>query len=62
MDYRGNVGVILINLGDNPFIVREGDRIAQIVMNKVENIEWDLSDSLSESERASGGFGHTGKE
>lgn len=61
-DYRGNVGVILMNLGDDPFIVKEGDRIAQIVMNKVENIEWDLSDSLSESERASGGFGHTGKQ
>lgn len=60
-DYTGNVGVILMNLGEEPFIVREGDRIAQCVLNRVEVIEWEEVDSLEKTKRGEGGFGHTGK-
>ncbi len=60
MDYRGFIGVIVQNLGDEPFIINHGDRIAQISLNKVEKIEWS-NEELSETERGDGGFGHTGK-
>lgn len=60
-DYRGEIGVILINHGEEPFIVRRGDRIAQMVVSRVERVEWEEVDALDESERGSGGFGHTGK-
>lgn len=60
-DYRGEIGVILINHGREPFIVRRGDRIAQMVVSRVERVEWEEVDALDESERGSGGFGHTGK-
>jgi dUTP pyrophosphatase len=59
-DYRGEVGVILINLGESPFPVRRGDRIAQLVFARVEPIEWEESDSLVETGRGAGGFGSTG--
>lgn len=59
-DYRGTVGVILINLGNKPFTVNRGDRIAQAVLCRVERIEWEVADTLSETVRGSGGFGHTG--
>lgn len=59
MDYRGDVGVILINFGTEPFIVRQGDRIAQMIISKVEQITWNVVDSLKETERGNGGFGHT---
>lgn len=59
-DYRGEVGVILINLGDAPFPVRRGDRIAQLVFARVEPIEWEETDSLAETGRGEGGFGSTG--
>ena len=59
-DYRGEVGIILINLSDETFIVEHGERICQMVINKVEAIQWSRVDSLEESERGAGGFGHTG--
>lgn len=59
-DYRGDVGVILINLSDKPFTINDGDRIAQMVVNKYERIEWEPVTELSETKRGEGGFGHTG--
>lgn len=60
-DYRGPLGVILINLGDRDFTIRHGDRIAQIVFAPVMQVGWDLSGALGETERGSGGFGSTGQ-
>lgn len=59
-DYRGDVGVILINLSSEPFTINDGDRIAQMVLNKVEQIEWEPTDELMDTDRGDGGFGHTG--
>lgn len=59
-DYRGNWGIILMNLGDEEFIVNPGDRIAQAILNKVEQIEWEEVESLDETERGQGGFNSTG--
>ena len=59
-DYRGEIGIILINLSDEDFVVENGERICQMVINKVEAIRWSQVDSLEESERGAGGFGHTG--
>lgn len=59
-DYRGEIKVLLINLSDTTFVVEQGDRIAQMIINKVEQISWSLTDSLQETERGSGGYGHTG--
>lgn len=59
-DYRGNVGVILINLSDIPFMINPGDRIAQAVLNKFEKIEWIEVNTLDETERGTGSFGHSG--
>lgn len=59
-DYRGDVGVILINLSNKPFTINDGDRIAQMVVNKYERIEWEPVTKLSETERGEGGIGHTG--
>ena len=59
-DYRGEIGVILINLSDRPFTVRNADRICQMVLAKVPQIEWEPVDELPETERGDGGFGHTG--
>jgi len=58
-DYRGEVGVILINHGQAPFIVRRGDRIAQMVVHRVCRVRWALCDELSPTDRGDGGFGHT---
>lgn len=60
-DYRGEIGVILVNLSNNVISIQDGDRIGQMVVNKVERIEWDAVKELDETERGSGGFGHTGK-
>ena len=60
-DFRGEVKVILINHGNIPFVIQQGDRIAQLVFNKVETAIFELSDELSSSERGAGGFGSTGK-
>ncbi|WP_069298804.1 dUTP diphosphatase [Neptunicoccus sediminis] len=60
-DYRGPLGVILINLGDTDFTINHGDRIAQIVFAPVMQVGWDLSGALGETDRGSGGFGSTGQ-
>lgn len=59
-DYRGDVGVILINLGTETFVVEPGERIAQMIINKFEQAEFELVESLDETERGEGGYGHTG--
>ena len=59
-DYRGDVGVILINLSKEPFIINDGDRIAQMVIKKYERIEWESVDELPTSDRGEGAYGHTG--
>lgn len=60
-DYRGEVRVILINLSNEEFIVNPGDRIGQLVLQKVYKMEFEKVDELSTTVRAEGGFGHTGK-
>ncbi len=60
-DYRGEVGVILVNWGSEPFTLRRGDRIAQLVFARVETVEWQEVDTLDDSERGPGGFGSTGR-
>ena len=60
-DYRGEVKVILINLSDADFVIKSGDRIAQLVIAKHEQMEVVEVETLSETERGAGGFGHTGK-
>jgi dUTP pyrophosphatase len=59
-DYRGEVGIILINHSENEFIVNSGDRICQMVIAKHEKVQWHESDKLETTNRNSGGFGHTG--
>lgn len=59
-DYRGDVGVILINHGTSNFIVEPGERIGQLVFAKYERAEWETADVLEETERGEGGFGSTG--
>jgi dUTP pyrophosphatase len=59
-DYRGEIKVILINLSDEEYIIKNGDRIAQIIINKYEKIDWQIVDTLNETARESGGFGSTG--
>ncbi|MBE6010995.1 MAG: dUTP diphosphatase [Lachnospiraceae bacterium] len=59
-DYRGEINVILINFGKEDFIVKRGERIAQMVINKVEVVDFTETDALDETERGAGGFGHTG--
>jgi dUTP pyrophosphatase len=59
-DYRGEVAVLLINLGDRPFRLQRGDRIAQLVLSRVEPIEWEEADLLDPTARGDGGFGSTG--
>ena len=59
-DYRGEIGVILANLGSQPFVVKRGDRIAQLVIARVAKAQLDLVEELDETERGAGGFGHTG--
>ena len=59
-DFRGEIGVILINLGQEDFVVNDGERIAQMVIAKHEIAEWDVVEELDETERGEGGYGHTG--
>lgn len=61
-DYRGEVKIILINLGKEKFVIKRGDRIAQLVVSKVYTASLLQSDDLNHSKRGKGGFGHTGKE
>ncbi|MEO4003891.1 MULTISPECIES: dUTP diphosphatase [unclassified Flavobacterium] len=59
-DYRGEIGVILVNLSNEPFVVENGERVAQLVIAKHERAEWELVETLSETVRGEGGFGSTG--
>ena len=59
-DYRGEICVILINLSDQPFLINDGERIAQMVIARHEQAEWEQVDVLDETERGAGGFGHSG--
>jgi len=60
-DYRGEIKVILINLSSETQVIENGDRIAQMVFQKVEQVEWLTVDTIDPTERNTGGFGHTGK-
>lgn len=60
-DYRGEIGVILVNLSNEPFTVEPGERIAQLVIAQYTQIQWTLVNNLEETERGAGGFGSTGK-
>lgn len=59
-DYRGDIGVELINHGHEPFIISDGERIAQMVIAKYEQAEWVVTEELDETERGDGAYGHTG--
>lgn len=59
-DYRGEIKVALINWGEEPFVINNGDRIAQMVVCKYETADLEVADELSDTERGAGGFGHTG--
>ena len=59
-DYRGEVCVILVNLSETPFTIADGERIAQMVIARHEQVEWLPTDTLDETERGAGGFGHSG--
>jgi dUTP pyrophosphatase len=61
-DYRGEIGVILVNLSKEPFTIQPGERIAQLVIAKYEQVRWKLEETLDTTERGAGGFGSTGKE
>lgn len=60
-DYRGELKVILVNLSNEPFTIVAGERIAQMVVTRYEQVEWESVDSLDETARGAGGFGSTGK-
>lgn len=60
-DYRGEICVILVNLSAEPFVVEDGERIAQLVIARHEQAAWQAVETLDETERGAGGFGHTGK-
>jgi len=60
-DYRGEVGCIMINLGPEPFVIKDGDRIAQLVVHQVCRAELEVVEELPASNRGAGGFGHTGR-
>jgi dUTP pyrophosphatase len=60
-DYRGEVKVLLVNLSKHPFIIKNGERIAQMVVAKHEQVQWSVVEQLTDTARGAGGFGHTGK-
>jgi dUTP pyrophosphatase len=60
-DYRGEVGVILMNHGKDKLVIKRGDRIAQMIINKIEKITFEEVEELPATDRGAGGFGHTGK-
>lgn len=60
-DYRGEICVIMVNLSDTPFVIEDGERIAQMVIARHEQAEWEETDVLDETERGAGGFGHSGR-
>jgi dUTP pyrophosphatase len=59
-DYRGEVMVLLVNLGEEPFVINDGERIAQLIVARYEKVQFILTDSLDATERGEGGYGHTG--
>lgn len=59
-DYRGEIKILLINLSDTDFRIQSGDRIAQMIIAKHEQISWEAADNLNETSRGTGGYGHTG--
>lgn len=59
-DYRGEIGVIVINLSDAPFVINDGERICQMVIKEYTHVEWEPAARLDETVRGDGGFGHTG--
>ena len=61
-DYRGEICIILVNLSNEPFVVNDGERVAQMVIARHEQAEWVEVETLDETERGAGGFGHTGKQ
>lgn len=61
-DYRGEIRVILVNLSNEEFVINNGERICQMVIAQHAQVEWDEVDTISETERGAGGFGHTGKQ
>lgn len=61
-DYRGEIGVIIVNLSNEDFTIHPGERIAQLVLARFEQIDWQITESLSQTERGDGGFGSTGKQ
>lgn len=60
-DYRGEIKVVLVNLSKEPFTINNGERIAQMVVARCEQAEWETVETLDETERGEGGFGHTGR-
>ena len=60
-DYRGEIGIIMINLSDENFIINDGERICQMIIARHETIEWEETDLLNDTARSDGGFGHTGQ-
>lgn len=60
-DYRGEIGVILVNLSTEPFTIADGERICQMVIATHAHVEWEAVETLDETKRGAGGFGHTGK-
>jgi dUTP pyrophosphatase len=60
-DYRGEIRVILVNLSSEAFVIRDGERIAQLIVARHERAEWEETEALQETQRGTGGFGHTGK-
>lgn len=60
-DYRGEIGVIVINLSNEPFTINNGERICQMVITRYSHTTWEIVDTLDETERGEGGFGHTGR-
>jgi dUTP pyrophosphatase len=59
-DYRGELRVPVVNLGEDEYTINDGDRVAQMIVSKYERVEWEEADCLGETERGEGGFGHTG--
>jgi dUTP pyrophosphatase len=59
-DYRGEIKILMINQGTDPFVIRRGDRIAQMVIHRVYQASWEISEDLETTKRGTGGFGHTG--
>jgi dUTP pyrophosphatase len=60
-DYRGEIGIIMINLSEEDFVIHDGERICQMIIARHETIEWEETDLLNDTERGKGGFGHTGQ-